>query len=310
MPKRRTDDVVHVVMTDHYIQRRKRGDLLAEAPERPADNGNGEQVVAYSPKLGRSAQDQLDLAVAQVREVGSRNTATSRLARLIELYHPERADYYLEMADGLEADGESAKAVPFYEEADRRRPGSTVILRKLGTALMETRQLGRAAAVLQQVLKADPADPFAWRLIGQVYTMQGRNPEAIAAFEKALAADPDLPEARNNQGSLLASNGDLERAEREFRESMRIQPNLAEASANLARLLALNHDNPQAAYYFENAIRLKPDYASARLEYGRMLVTTGDVKSGVAHLQLAARSSDPDIRQPALDLLKKFAAGN
>src|SRR5690242_13695831 len=31
MPKRRTEDVVHVVMTDHYIQRRKpSGDLLAE----------------------------------------------------------------------------------------------------------------------------------------------------------------------------------------------------------------------------------------------------------------------------------------
>src|SRR6516225_9477397 len=34
MPKRRTDDVVHVVMTDHYIQRRKPGgDLTAPKPE-------------------------------------------------------------------------------------------------------------------------------------------------------------------------------------------------------------------------------------------------------------------------------------
>ena len=36
MPKRRTDDVVHVVMTDHYIQRRKPpGSLLAEKAEPP-----------------------------------------------------------------------------------------------------------------------------------------------------------------------------------------------------------------------------------------------------------------------------------
>jgi predicted CXXCH cytochrome family protein len=34
MPKRRTDDVVNVVMTDHYIQRRKPGrDLLAPLKE-------------------------------------------------------------------------------------------------------------------------------------------------------------------------------------------------------------------------------------------------------------------------------------
>jgi len=379
MPKRRTDDVVHVVMTDHYIQRKKpAGDLLAELPERPADNANREEVVAYAPKLGRTALDQLDLAVAQVREVGTRSTGTSRLARLIERYHPEPADYYIELADGFEADGEPAKALRSYEEAARRRPGSAVILRKLGTALMETRQLDRAAMVIQRVLKVDPADPVAWHVIGQVYTMQGRNPEAIVAFEKALAVDPDLPSARNNLGSILASSGDLAGAELQFRESMRIQPNLAEASANLARLLALNHDSLQAAYYFENAIRLKPDYASARLEYGRMLngagqtgeaerqaneavranpnlveahellgvllnsrgdvagalrefqeavridpasssaqlklgaalATTGNVKDGVAHLQLAAQSSDPDVRQAALDLLKRFGAGN
>ena len=53
MPKRRTDDVVHAVMTDHYIQRRTPSrDLLAPLAEDHGPHANqykGEVVVYYPP---------------------------------------------------------------------------------------------------------------------------------------------------------------------------------------------------------------------------------------------------------------------
>ena len=51
MPKRRTEDVVHVVMTDHLIQRRPPANLVAEFPERhgPGLEYRGE-VVPYGDK--------------------------------------------------------------------------------------------------------------------------------------------------------------------------------------------------------------------------------------------------------------------
>src|SRR5271166_70974 len=66
MPKRRTGDVVHVVMTDHFIQRRKPArDLLAEIPERPGDaNPYRGEVVLYYPSVPPKAEDELYLAVA------------------------------------------------------------------------------------------------------------------------------------------------------------------------------------------------------------------------------------------------------
>ena len=52
MPQRRTEDVVHAVVTDHFIQRLPPNrDLLAELPERhlsDADEYHGE-VVPYYP---------------------------------------------------------------------------------------------------------------------------------------------------------------------------------------------------------------------------------------------------------------------
>jgi predicted CXXCH cytochrome family protein len=53
MPKRRTGDVVHAVMTDHYIQRRKPArNLLAPLTERreTEDNGYHGEVILYYPQ--------------------------------------------------------------------------------------------------------------------------------------------------------------------------------------------------------------------------------------------------------------------
>ena len=306
MPKRRTDDVVHVVMTDHKIQRQKPDrDLVAERPERP-DTIEHAPIVAYDPKLGRSSQDQLDLAVAQVRELGKINSGIPRLSKLIAQYRPQRADYYLELADGLDAAGEHDRALRFYEKASRRRPGSVIIRKKLAAAATQTKQAGRAAALLERAVQLSPTDPSAWHLLGQAYIAQKRNTDAAAALQKAIAIDPDLPEAHNNLGAILAEHEDRAGAEREFREAMRIQPGLAQARANLANLLALNHDLPQAAYYFESALRLKPDYATARLDYAQMLAETGDVNGATAHLKLAAQDSDPEIRRTALKLLNSI----
>jgi hypothetical protein len=71
MPKRRTDDVVHVVMTDHYIQRRKPArDLLAPLAEKieTDDNSYRGPVDLYYPRTLTRAPG-LYLAAAQVRQV-------------------------------------------------------------------------------------------------------------------------------------------------------------------------------------------------------------------------------------------------
>ena len=53
MPKRRTDDVVHAVMTDHYIQRRKPArNLVAEMAEKRETDASAYrgEVVPYYPR--------------------------------------------------------------------------------------------------------------------------------------------------------------------------------------------------------------------------------------------------------------------
>ena len=85
MPKRRTEDVVHVVMTDHLIQRRPpTRDLLAEMPERhptEAEEYHGEVVPYYPKPLPATDENKLYRAVAQVALKNNLKRGHAELAR-------------------------------------------------------------------------------------------------------------------------------------------------------------------------------------------------------------------------------------
>ena len=299
MPKRRTDDVVHVVMTDHFIRRRQpAGDLLAEKPEvreSLATAYRGVVVPYYPAKLASTEQEAaLYLALAQVLEWSNLKNGLPRLESLIAKYRPQRADYYAALAEGLNNAGELAKALPYFEEAVRHRPGSAIILRKLGSAQMEAGQLAKAVATLRRVIALAPGDAGAWGMLGQVLWREGKNPAAKAAFEKGIALDPELPQWHDSLGSLLLAEGDRTAAEKEFREAVRIQPGNAKVRSNLASVLASRNAVAEARYQFEQTIRLKPDYGEARLNYARMLALNNDTGEAEKQVQ-AASAADPGM---------------
>ena len=70
MPKRRTDDAVHVMMTDHYIQRVKPDrDLLAPLCESNIKPPTKVGITLYYPvQLPKTGETELYLAVAEVKD--------------------------------------------------------------------------------------------------------------------------------------------------------------------------------------------------------------------------------------------------
>jgi predicted CXXCH cytochrome family protein len=271
MPKRRTDDVVHVVMTDHYIQRQKPpGDLLAPIAERQETDANsyrGEVKLYYPQQLPKTPENELYLAIAQVSQKSNLDEGIKQLTSAIDKLHPQRVEYYLHLADAWNDAGKPEKALPLYEEAVRREPNSPVALQKLGSSLRSAGQFTRAVAILQQALKVAPGDATSWHQIGFNNLGQGLKPEALAAFEKAVDLDPDLAEAYNSLGGVRLETGDLPRAETALREAIRIQPDYAEAHSNLANVLSASGHFEEARYHFEAALRLNPAYVAGRYNY-------------------------------------------
>jgi tetratricopeptide (TPR) repeat protein len=345
MPKRRTEDAVHVVMTDHYIQReRPRGDLLAvrsEADSLEHRRYYGEVVLYYPPELPPAPESDLYLALAQVQQGSNLKAGIERLEAAITAHRPSRPDFYYELARAYAKQENHGSALRWSGEALRRDPAFVPALKERAAAAMATGQLGEAADALEKAAVARPRDSNALADLGNVYLQQGRVEEARDALARALALDPDAPRANNTIGLTLLRQGYPDAAGRHFREAIRVQPDLAEAHNNLGNLLAGRNAYAEAAHHFEKAVgsdpnyvdarhsygvvlalmraypraaveleatvRLAPHLAAARLDLADVLAALGRVDEARAHLEAAAKSGDAEAREAALAGLRALA---
>ena len=296
MPKRRTDDAIHVVMTEHLIKRRPpAGDLLAEKNERAetgADSYRGEVVPYYPSKLPTTADNELTIAVAQVREQSNLMKGLPRLAAGIEKYRPDQPAYYAELAQGYLAAGNTRSAIKFFEEAAKRDPRSAPRLIEWGDALMQAGQWAMAEAKLRTATELAPNDLRGWGRLGWALWQQNKAAEARSVLQKGIGLDPEVPELHNNLGLLLLGTGDQEGAEKEFRAAIRIQTGVAEWRLTLARLLASQGRTAEARFQLEQSLRSKPGYAEARVVYARVLADMNRPAEAEAQAKLAVQS-DP-----------------
>lgn len=274
MPKRRTEDAVHVAMTDHYIQRTKpTGDLLAPRAEQPVDaHPYRGEVIGYhlGPEAPR-ADDELYLAIAQVTQQSNLLQGIPRLRVALDRLQPERAEYYLQLGDALSSAGRPDEATAVYQEALRREPRSAPALERLALALAAQKRLAGAEAALNSALAIAPESAGTWILLGSLHAQQGKLREAVAALERATAIDPDLPDAWNTAGAIRFELGDVAQAEKALRRALLLQPNHAPARNNLGNLLSASGRFEQAALEFECALRIRPNYIGARYDYALAL---------------------------------------
>ena len=296
MPRRRTDDAVHVVMTDHLIARRPpTGDLLAEKPERAetAESSYRGQVVPYYPaKISSTADDQLTLAVAQVREQSNLKAGLPLLASQIARHHPSEPGYYAELAEGYLAVGDAATAIQSFEEASRLDPDSAPRLIQWGDALMQAGQWTDAEIKLRRAAELAPGDPRAWGRLGWALWQQDKAAEAKSALEKAIGLDAEVPELYNNLGLILWGTGDRSAAEKQFRAALRIQPGISEWRLNLGRALAAQGQLAEARFQMEESLRLKPENVQARVDYARVLTDSNRPADAEKQAKLAVET-DP-----------------
>lgn len=289
MTKRRTQDVVRVVMTDHLIQRRPpAGDLLAAIPEREEFDANqyhGE-VVPYYPAKGVSA---LYAAVAQVTQKSNLAKGLPQLAALIAQQKPAAPEFYVELGQAWLSAGKPANAIAPLEEAARGEPNSPVAALSLAEALAQAHQPARAVEVLKNAAKLTPDDALLWYQLGLAESNAGKEAEAVAAFEKAVALDPYLAEPHNSLAEALAGAGDMGRAEKEFLVALQVNPDMPDALGNEGHLLAARGEIAEAAYRFARAIQIKPKDAEVRTNYAVVLARMNQFEEAQRQIDEAVR---------------------
>ncbi|MEZ5354001.1 MAG: tetratricopeptide repeat protein [Bryobacteraceae bacterium] len=289
MPKRRTTDVVHVAMTDHFIQRRKpAGDLLAPLSEThdSAQTAYRGRVEAYYPRDA----GELYTAAAQVVEGSNRAEGIGQLEAAIAKHEPAEPQFYFDLAEAYAASGDPAKAISPYEEALRRKPDYAAARRGLAAAHKDLGSPAQAAAILAGVNN----DAGAAVLRGEALLLSGKANEAEPVLRAAVELDPGDPDARANHAQALATLGRQDESMKELREALRIDPSHPVAHNNLANALAASGDFAAAEPHYRAAIAVRPQYAEARFNYGSALAGAGRVREAEAQLK-AAVAAQPKL---------------
>ena len=330
MPKRRAEDVVHAVMTDHRIQRRAPAYPLAELSERhgAALEYRGE-VVPYGDPYGD--RDDIYTAVAQVMHQSNLAAGIPRLQAEIERRKPARPEFYRELGDALQRAGRSEEAAAAYRSALEKQPGSALLQARLAQPL---RALGKSQEPLDAMLKsvqADPNQPETWFHLAQLQSDLGDKKSAIDSFRKSIALDPEFADSRSGLGAALAETGDATEAEAQLRGALSIRPALRAAHGYLAYLLAGRGDYGEAISHFERAgdgafnqltwgitlarmnrpadarphieksLQADPNQPLAHDVLGGLLETGGRIPDAISHYREALRLQ-PDFGKAHLDL--------
>ena len=250
MPKRRTEDVVHVVMTDHQIARGPFGPELL-APRREAD-----------PIL-----------------------AEARFLRPSEA--PTGAEGEIYRAVGVARIGIRADAVPFLEQrlaagvADPSSPAGEVAAAQEPWLRLAEGQLlmGRYAAAeasLERALERGPTGGLARVWQGLAAAGQGRREEALARTREATVVDPDLAEAHFNLGRLLLAWGDPAAAIAPLERALALRPNLPAAWLRRGEAREALGRRAEAIADYRQAIAVDPGLTAAHLALVGALVAAGE----------------------------------
>src|SRR6185437_1573601 len=172
---------------DHFIRRVPPPDpmaMKAETYESDASSYRGKVIPFYPAKLAPTEQNELDIAVAQVKDGSNLKEGIPRLTELLRRYHPAQPGYYSDLAEAFDLAGDRSQSEQYYNEALRRAPNSTVIMLKIANAQLQWQQFTKAEPILRRAIALAPRDPVAWGLLGQSLFQQGKGAEAKTALNK------------------------------------------------------------------------------------------------------------------------------
>ena len=182
--------------------------------------------------------------------------------RASSYYHYTMAHIYEELVTVYGRSDLANKAIEEYRQAIEADPGSAYLTSGLAELYAKTGRIRDAVLEAQDILKRDPKNLEAHKLLGRIYLrslgdMQtgGQNGGqnvlklAIEQYEEIVKLDTDPSNLVDDHlllGRLYRLNNDLQKAENEFKTAVKLQPDSEEAVTTLAYLYNEEGDSTRA----------------------------------------------------------------
>jgi tetratricopeptide (TPR) repeat protein len=229
-------------------------------------------------------------------------------------YHFQLGHIYEEMVAVTGRSEYATKAVDEYKAALQADPKSPYLASALAELYARTGDIREAIVQAQDVIKNDPDNLDARRLLGRIYLrsigdLQGGTQDdteailhlAIEQYEHIVKLDASSVEDHLLLGRLYRLNSETGKAEAEFREAVKLQPSSEDAVTTLALLYNEEGDAARALEILQSV----PD-ADRTPRIDSVLGYTYEQKKDYAHAISAYRKA-VDLDKDNLDAVRGLA---
>ncbi len=185
-------------------------------------------------------------------------SSSRKTDRAAAYYHYTLAHMYEEQVAVYGRSDLANKAIEEYRQAIDADPTSEYLTAGLAELYAKTGRIRDAVLEAQDIIKRDPNNLEARKLLGRIYLrslgdMQASNNGsqnvlklAIEQYEQIVKIEPDNVEDHLLLGRLYSLNKDLQKAENEFKTAVKLQPDSEEAVTTLAYLYNEEGDTSRA----------------------------------------------------------------
>ncbi len=183
--------------------------------------------------------------------------APRKVDKAAAYYHYSLAHVYEEQVAVYGRSELASKAIEEYRLAIEADPTSEYLTSGLAELYAKTGRIRDAVMEAQDILKRDPNNLEAHKLLGRIYLRSLGDVQAssgsqnvlklaIDQYEQIVKIEPDNVEDHLLLGRLYRLNNDLQKAESEFKTAIKLQPDSEEAVTTLAYLYNEEGDSTRA----------------------------------------------------------------
>src|SRR5690349_3775331 len=216
-------------------------------------------IPAATAALGQTSFGQTSLSSSESSQPDAKPAQSSprKVDKAAAYYHYTLAHMYEEMVTAYGRSDLAVKAGEEYRLAIEADPSSEFLTSALAELYVKTGRIADAVKEAQDIIKRDPKNLEAHRLLGRIYLrslgdMPGGNGSdnilklAIDQYEQITKLDPDSVDDHLLLGRLYRLNNDLTKAETELKTAIKIDPTSEEAVTTLALLYTDEGDTAHA----------------------------------------------------------------
>lgn len=257
-------------------------------------------VVRLAPQHSRAYEDLADAQLPQ----GKLEEAVETLRRCIK-HDPKATRPQQRLAELLSIMGRSEESEHVFEQSLGADPTKRALADAMDLA--QRGELAQAEKIYRGLLKKEPDNVDALRLLGVLCVKRERYDDAAAFFRRAVEIAPDFWKAWINLGTALSEQQRFDEAESAYRSALALQPKSLHTLERLGSNAMKAGQLDAAILWLNDSLAIGPNHFPSLLCLGHALKTLGKQDEAIEAYRRCAQAK-PDFGEAYWSLanLKTF----